>query len=110
MSDRGVSFDPLDADAEDAPVAPAHYLADPGATPDVVAENDEWNARQVDHLHRALATLDPRSRDIVESRWLQEDARLGLKELGEKYGVSAERVRQLEQQALRRLQAGVALA
>lgn len=103
LTERSVSFDPLDADDDQAPPAPAQYLSDDSARPDLIVENRQWQVQSEAGLHAALAELDPRSRDIVESRWLREDGRDGLKELGEKYGVSAERVRQLEQQALKRL-------
>jgi RNA polymerase sigma-32 factor len=103
LGERSVSFDPLEGDDDEAPAAPADYLADEGARPDLAVENSEWNDRQLSRLRGALETLDARSRDIVEARWLREEDKVGLKELGERYGVSAERVRQLEQQALRRL-------
>ena len=66
-------------------------------------EAEDWGRHRHEQLGEALGALDARSRDIIESRWLAED-KLGLKELGERHGVSAERIRQIEQQAMRKLQ------
>ena len=81
---------------------PAHYLEDRRFEPMAQLEGDELEARHADRLHQALVTLDERSRDIVTSRWLHED-RSTLHDLAARYGVSAERVRQIEQRALNKL-------
>jgi RNA polymerase sigma-32 factor len=102
LSERPVSFDvATDASDDDLP-APALTVADVRPDPEQLLEEQEWTDHRLHALRAGLATLDPRSRDILEQRWLAED-KTGLKELGEKYGVSAERIRQLETQALRRL-------
>jgi RNA polymerase sigma-32 factor len=102
LSERPVSFDAAtDASNDDLP-APALTVADVRPDPEQELEEQEWTDQRLQALRAGLATLDPRSRDILEQRWLAED-KTGLKELGEKYGVSAERIRQLENQALRRL-------
>jgi RNA polymerase sigma-32 factor len=111
LSERPVSFDAAtDANDDDLP-APALTVADLRPDPSQVLEEEQWAGHQLQQLRDGLATLDARSRDILQQRWLTED-KTGLKELGEKYGVSAERIRQLEAQALgrlsRRLQAAAA--
>src|SRR5579884_837796 len=89
-----VSFSATTEDGEEAFV-PEDYLAD---THDHLAELEEaqWQEAREGRMRQALAQLDPRSRDIVERRWLAETKKAGLQELGEEYGVSAERIRQIE--------------
>ena len=102
LSGRDIGFDaPTDED-DDAPPAPAAYLQDLGADPylSVSAADDEEN--QLDMLEQALAKLDGRSRDIVRRRWLAED-KLTLQELADEYGVSAERIRQIEANAMKKM-------
>ncbi|MEJ2552958.1 MAG: RNA polymerase sigma factor RpoH [Gammaproteobacteria bacterium] len=85
-------------------VAPIAYLADMRADADPAAEleADEWEAHHSDRLHQALADLDERSRDIVARRWLAE-SKSTLHELADEYRVSAERIRQLESNAMKKL-------
>jgi len=88
--------------------APIAYLEDPGAEPSQVLERRATDAMQGGGVHRALEGLDPRSRRIVEARWLDEsaDGAVGsatLHELAEEFGVSAERIRQIEAKALRKM-------
>lgn len=92
----------VDDDDESAYKAPAHYLEDLSADPalTVEAENFEQNAHQ--RLAQAMSSLDERSRSILEQRWLQED-KATLHELAAVYKVSAERIRQLEKNALKKL-------
>lgn len=89
-------------DNENAPVIPANYLesAEPSPEQSLVASDTKKN--QSDLLHSALATLDDRSRDIVSQRWLSDD-KLTLQDLAGKYDISAERVRQLENNAMKKL-------
>ncbi len=102
LSERPVSFDAAtDASDDDLP-APALTIADLRPDPAQALEEEQWAGHRLAQLREGLNTLDARSRDILEQRWLAEN-KTGLKELGEKYGVSAERIRQLETQALRRL-------
>ena len=103
LTSRDVAFDGYpDDDAGDSPPAPAFYLEDPASNPvDIVVE--EESARTVSaHLAQAIKTLDDRSRDIVESRWLRDDKET-LTKLAGRYGVSAERIRQLERNAMKKL-------
>ena len=66
-------------------------------------ENAEWDDDGHDRLRTALATLDARSRDIVESRWMADEGKATLHDLAARYSVSAERIRQLEANAIKKL-------
>ena len=102
LTGTDISFDPAARDTEDSrPLAPAETLGDVSYDPGMlVARADAERVRQ-EQLHTALAVLDERSRDIVESRWLGEDGtKQTLGKLAQKYGVSAERIRQIEKRAL----------
>ena len=100
MSAYDMSFD-VEADNEDdiPHKAPAYYLEDKGSDIAVNVENDEWEKTTNNHLRRAISELDNRSQDILKSRWLS-DKKSTLHDLAEKYGVSAERIRQLEKTAM----------
>ncbi len=105
LTGTDISFDPAASDTEDSrPLAPAETLGDVSYDPGMlVARADAERVRQ-EQLHAALAVLDERSRDIVESRWLGEDGtKQTLGKLAQKYGVSAERIRQIEKRALEQM-------
>jgi RNA polymerase sigma-32 factor len=87
--------------------APIHYLQQEGADPAALIEHSEWENRQQEKLHQAIGQLDERSRDIVASRWLSED-KLTLHDLAARYNVSAERIRQLENSAMKKLRNALA--
>jgi RNA polymerase sigma-32 factor len=109
LSARDVSFDPVpDQDDEDGAYSPATYLPAPNADPAIAVENEEWEDASSTRLHHALATLDPRSRAIVERRWLVEDNKATLHELAAEFDVSAERIRQIETAAMKKLRAAMA--
>ena len=97
-----VTFDPYDDDDDDATYAPALYLPSANADPALGLEADDWNNQSNDALIEALEKLDERSRTILESRWLA-DKKMTLHELADKFAVSAERIRQIENNALRKL-------
>jgi RNA polymerase sigma-32 factor len=101
LSASDASFDPH-PDREEPHSAPVHYLEDLRFEPQAVAEREELDRVREGLLHGALARLDARSREIVTRRWL-EDGRTTLQELADHYGVSAERIRQLEQTAFKKL-------
>lgn len=104
LSARDLSFDPApEVDEEETSYSPAAYLPAPDADPAVQIENAEWEGDNHDRLTNALATLDVRSRDIVASRWMGEDSKLTLHDLAAKYQISAERIRQLEANAIKKL-------
>jgi RNA polymerase sigma-32 factor len=107
LAGADVSFSATPADGEDAYV-PEDYLADTG---DALAEleNEEWTARREGAMKHALATLDERARDILDRRWLRNEKE-GLQELADKYGISAERVRQIETSAMKKLRKAIEAA
>ena len=101
------SFDPLFDDDDDAPAsAPALYLEDQSADPAIQVIEADSSASSLGHLSQALAALDDRSRDILESRWLG-DNKATLHELADRYEVAAERIRQLEKNAMKKVKAAI---
>ncbi len=106
LSSQDVTFDPApDADDESS-FAPAMYLTSEGSNPADALEADDFRDQGADRLHAALAGLDARSREILEARWLAEK-KITLQVLAKRHGVSAERIRQIEQNALKTLRATV---
>ena len=107
LSGRDIGFDaPDDADDDHAPPAPVNYLvASNDIDPAMAYEsaNDEDN--QLELLREGMAKLDERSRDIIKRRWLDADSKVTLQELADEYGVSAERIRQVEANALKKMKA-----
>jgi RNA polymerase sigma-32 factor len=80
-------------------------LYDPGASPAVQLEQAQTARLRQTGLADALASLDDRSRRIIEARWLQEDHGATLHDLADEFGVSAERIRQIEQKAMQKIRA-----
>ena len=109
LDGRDISLEPVDGDSEDGSVAPIAYLEQHNADPALLLENSDWQVRKEDMLLEAMERLDDRSRDILTSRWLKEE-KATLHELADRYKVSAERIRQLEQNAMKKLKAAVVLA
>ncbi|HYW04222.1 MAG TPA: RNA polymerase sigma factor RpoH [Gammaproteobacteria bacterium] len=109
LSGQDVAFDPdASDDSEDgAGFAPAQYLPDPQADPAEQWEASDWESAGQRRLGRALEGLDARSRDIIQRRWIHEP-KATLQELADEYGVSAERIRQIENGALKKLRGAVA--
>jgi len=105
LAARDLSFDPTPSDSEeDEAYSPATYLPAADADPAEQVENEEWDDEAHASLTRAIASLDARSRDILASRWMAGDAeKATLHDLAAKYGVSAERIRQLEANAIKKL-------
>jgi RNA polymerase sigma-32 factor len=102
LAGRDIAFDAGDDDEEDV-YAPAQYLADPDAEPSRLLEAEENERVQAAGVTRALAALDPRSRRIVEARWLKEKDTATLHDLAAEFGVSAERIRQIEAKAMQKM-------
>ena len=103
MSGHDVAFDGYDDDDGDGVAyAPDHYLEDKNSDLAATFESDNWEQRAEQKLVLAMQGLDERSQYIVKRRWLDED-KATLQELADLYSVSAERVRQLEKNALKRL-------
>jgi RNA polymerase sigma-32 factor len=103
MSGQDIGFDLRDDDDEDATYAPAAYLQDHNVGPAEELENSEWESHNKTRLINAISSLDDRSQDIVQSRWLDDDNKATLQELADKYSVSAERIRQIENNAMKKL-------
>jgi RNA polymerase sigma-32 factor len=104
MGGHDVALEPSSKD-EDESFAPIAYLADPADEPGVVLEHDQSERARSQGLARALAALDSRSRRIIEARWLREQDAATLHELADEFGVSAERIRQIEGQAMKKMRA-----
>jgi RNA polymerase sigma-32 factor len=109
LSARDVAFDPApERDDEDAVYTPSAYLPAPDADPAVATEREEWDEASSRRLSSALAMLDARSQDVVRRRWLADEGKATLHELAAEYSVSAERIRQIEAGALKKLRAAMA--
>ncbi len=104
ISGYDASFDPYGDRDEDSErnFAPAAYLQDLRMDPTTRVEQEDWDARNEQNLRVAMDSLDERSRDILQQRWLNDD-KMTLQDLADKYQVSAERIRQLEKSAFRKL-------
>jgi RNA polymerase sigma-32 factor len=111
LSGQDVALEPS-SDEDDERVAPIAYLADPRAEPSEVLAERQMQALQEDGLKKALASLDARSRNIIARRWLHEGESATLHELAAEYGVSAERIRQIEAKAMQKMKGllGAAIA
>jgi RNA polymerase sigma-32 factor len=108
LNSRDLAYDaPLDTDDDDSWQAPQYYLEDHSADPALAVESNDWQQSSEERLHQALAGLDERSRDILAQRWLA-DEKATLHDLAARYNVSAERIRQLEQTAMKKLRTAMA--
>ena len=101
MTASDVGFD-TDVDDDSPSAAPVQFLEDKSADPSVLLENADWQENSEEGLYTALKELDERSQDIIQSRWLSE-SKATLHDLADKYGVSAERIRQLEKNAMNKV-------
>ena len=103
LSGIDMPFDPLsDSGDDEASFAPSQYLEDSDADPSMIFEKDNLSENNSLQLYEAINQLDDRSRDILQDRWLA-DEKLTLHELAEKYHISAERVRQIEKNAMKKI-------
>lgn len=110
LSGHDASFDVgMDDDEDKAYAVPANYLEVEDSDPSLQLESDNWGEVSTRQLAQAMTTLDEHSRDILQKRWLDEDSKSTLHDLAAEYGVSAERIRQLEQNAMKKLRAEMAL-
>ncbi|TZF89904.1 RNA polymerase sigma factor RpoH [Cognatilysobacter lacus] len=105
LSGRDIGFDAPDDGDEDGPPSPVAYLATQGEDPSQLYEREDEEGDKLDVLREGLAELDARSRDIIKRRWLDSDNKITLQELADEYGVSAERIRQIEANALKKMRA-----
>jgi len=100
LSGQDIALEPQPGD-ESETVTPIAYLTDSEAEPAQILERAETSRNRSAGLKHALAKLDGRSREVIEARWLREDDKATLQELADQYGVSAERIRQIESKALK---------
>src|SRR5512132_421344 len=100
LSGQDVALEPQPGE-EGENLTPIAYLTDVEAEPAQIFERAEVSRNRSDGLRLALAKLDGRSREVIEARWLREDDKATLQELADQYGVSAERIRQIESKALK---------
>jgi RNA polymerase sigma-32 factor len=109
LSGQDIAFDPgADDDADDhQSFAPAAYLHDQRPDPALALETSDWEAHSTRMLYKALDRLDERSRTILAQRWLAEE-KTTLQDLADRFGVTAERIRQIEKSAMQKLQATMA--
>ncbi|MBK7473856.1 MAG: RNA polymerase sigma factor RpoH [Burkholderiales bacterium] len=106
LSSQDVALDPQPNDDGES-VSPLAYLTDSDDEPSRILEHAETERNKSAGLARALATLDPRSRKIIEARWLNEGNESTLQTLADEYGVSAERIRQIEVKAMKTMRAQI---
>ncbi len=110
LSSYDAAFDAGEEDDDDSHyVAPVHYLEDKRYDPATQLEDANWEENSVNNLERALETLDERSRAILQRRWLSE-SKATLHDLADEYGVSAERIRQLEKNAMKKVKTAILAA
>ncbi|HAU28337.1 MAG TPA: RNA polymerase sigma factor RpoH [Alteromonas australica] len=106
MSSQDQAFDLSADEDETGNFAPVQFLEDKSSDVETDVINSDWDANASKGLYSAIKTLDERSQDIIETRWLA-DSKITLQDLADKYEVSAERVRQIEKNAMKKLQAAM---
>ena len=109
MSGQDICFDHDDND-DDPRKAPDEYLTDYHNEPSRILEQTQHHTRYHQNLDNALASLDDRSRRIIEARWLNEESQTTLQDLANEFSVSAERIRQIEQKAMQKMKLSLAAA
>ncbi len=102
LGGQDIALEPVGEDSDEG-LSPIGYLRDPVAEPSKLLEDAQSEQLRKEGLKAALDALDARSRRIIESRWLREQNGATLHELAEEFGVSAERIRQIEQKAIARM-------
>ncbi len=106
LSGRDIGFDaPSDEDDDHAPPSPGAYLKTQEEDLSQVYERADSEGNELELLREGMAGLDKRSRDIIARRWLDDENKVTLQELADEYGVSAERIRQIEANALKKMKA-----
>jgi len=107
LSARDAIFDPAPGADDEHSFTPAAYLPSANADPAVLVEKTDWSNDATSRMTAAMKDLDERSQDILRSRWLTE-SKMTLHELADRYDISAERIRQLEANAIKKLRAAIA--
>lgn len=108
LTGKDVSIDPQVNEDGETTVTPISYLSNEEDEPTQILERAETARNRTEGLKTALAKLDDRSRRIIEARWLREDDQATLQDLADEYGVSAERIRQIESKALKSMRSQMA--
>ena len=103
LGGKDIALEPLGGDDEDDAYAPIAYLTDSDAEPGRILEHEQTARLKGEGLQQALASLDARSRRIIEARWLREADQATLHDLAAEFGVSAERIRQIEHKAMQKM-------
>jgi RNA polymerase sigma-32 factor len=108
MSSHDVSFDPYSADdsEEGNTYSPADYLTNEDSDPMEIVEKEDFARDQINQLQNAISDLDERSQLILKERWLTDD-KPTLHDLADKYGISAERIRQIEKKAMEKIRTNI---
>ena len=109
LGGQDVALEPLNDDGEES-YSPIAYLADPAGEPGNLIEHAQSARLQTEGLDEAMASLDARSRRIIEARWLRETDQATLHDLAAEFGVSAERIRQIEHKAMQKMRSVIAAA
>lgn len=103
MNGHEISLEGYSDNDDEEVFSPISYLEDPGAEPSTVLAEQQSERLEMSGLQAAMSSLDERSRRIVEARWLQEGSGATLHDLAAEFGVSAERIRQIEQKAMQKM-------
>jgi RNA polymerase sigma-32 factor len=103
LGGKDIALEPLGGDEGDEVYAPIAYLTDTDAEPGRILEHEQAARLKGEGLQQALASLDTRSRRIIEARWLREQDQATLHDLAAEFGVSAERIRQIEHKAMQKM-------
>src|SRR5258706_1019956 len=103
LGGQDVALEPLNDQVEEKSYAPIAYLTDSGAEPSRIIEHEQNARLKGEGVNQALTSLDPRSRRIIEARWLREQNQATLHDLATEFGVSAERIRQIENKAMQKM-------
>ena len=110
LGGKDIALEPLGGDEVDEAYAPISYLTDNEAEPGRILEHEQTARLKGEGLQQALASLDARSRRIIETRWLREANQATLHDLAAEFGVSAERIRQIEHKAMQKMRGVIGAA
>ena len=110
LGGKDIALEPLGGDDGDEVYAPIAYLTDTDAEPGRILEHEQSARLKSEGLQQALGSLDARSRRIIEARWLREQDQATLHDLAAEFGVSAERIRQIEHKAMQKMRGVIGAA
>ena len=110
LGGKDIALEPLGGDEGDEVYAPIAYLTDTDAEPGRILEHEQTARLKGEGLQQAMASLDSRSRRIIEARWLREQDQATLHDLAAEFGVSAERIRQIEHKAMQKMRGVIGAA